>query len=77
LFESALQAAAQTEGLCTLRIPAQQAALGLFALVNGLLNHATLDPSSVQSLHDAERVIGAYLVGIGCSPDENASSPAP
>ncbi len=51
-----------------LRLPPHQAALGAFALVNGLLAYATLDPAHLAALRNAEAVVDAYLVGLGLPP---------
>lgn len=67
LMEGALRAA-QAQGAGTLRLPLRQAALGLFALVDGLVAYATLDPAGPATLQDADGIIDAYLAGLGFPP---------
>lgn len=59
---------------CTLRLPPPVAALGLFALVHGLISQATLDASRLATLQDAAVLIDAYLFGAGCA--QPAAPPA-
>lgn len=47
-------------------LPPAQAALGLFALVDGLITYATMDPQHCASLNGAAALIDAYLTGTGC-----------
>lgn len=68
MLQQQLEALQDAPGGCTLRLPPAAAALGLFALVDGLLTHATLAPSGCASLHGAAAMIDAYLLGVGCPP---------
>jgi TetR/AcrR family transcriptional regulator, acrAB operon repressor len=66
MLQQQFEAMAAAPGGCTLRLPAASAALGLFALVDGLLTYATLKPSHLPALQQAEALIDAYLLGTGC-----------
>lgn len=64
MMEDALRAA-QAQGGYVLRLPLRLAATGLFALVDGLLTYATVDPAGPASLEEADSVIDTYLAGLG------------
>lgn len=64
VFEEALRAV-EAQGHA-LRLPVAEAALGLFALVDGLLTYATLDPARIDRLREAGPMIDAFLAGLGC-----------
>lgn len=64
MMEDALRAA-QAQGPYPLRLPLRCAALGLFALIDGLLTYATLDPAGMAALADADSIVDAYLGGLG------------
>lgn len=51
-----------------LRLPVRSAALGLFALVDGLLTFVTLDPARIDRLPEATSMVEAFLAGLGCPP---------
>ena len=63
MLERGLQAA-QAQGLCAPELPLRPVALGLFALIDGLLTYATLDPSRVAELRTAGVALDAYLAGL-------------
>lgn len=68
MMQQQLEALQAAPGGCTLRLTPAAAALGLFALVDGLLTYATLEPSRAASLKDAAALVDAYLLGVGCPP---------
>jgi TetR/AcrR family acrAB operon transcriptional repressor len=68
MLQQQLEALQATPQGCTLRLPVRLAALGLFALVHGLLTHASLDAAGFAALQDAPALIDAYLTGVGCPP---------
>lgn len=60
----ALLARAQTAGQLQTRTPARTMALGLFAVVDGLMMHWTLAPDTFDIVAVGEGAIGAYLAGL-------------
>lgn len=65
-MEKLFIAAVKDGARCRLTLPPRAAALGLFAMVDGLLTYATLESGRIPALAQAETIIDAYLVGIGC-----------
>lgn len=52
-------------GLLPKRIPARSAALGLHALVDGLIQNWLLDPDAFDLVKTGQQVLDAYLDGLG------------
>lgn len=78
LMATMFAAAAHPHGECELRLTPRAAALGLFALVDGLVTYATIDPAHLPGLAQAQDVIDAYLRGVGCLPAATvAAGPVP
>lgn len=71
LLEATLQAIEAQGG--ALRLPPRSAALGLFALIDGLLTFVTLDPARIDRLQEASPVIDAFLAGLGCRPSTDSA----
>jgi TetR/AcrR family acrAB operon transcriptional repressor len=66
MMEKLFTAAVKDQERCRLTLPPKAAALGLFAMVDGLLTYATLESGRIPALAQAETIVDAYLVGIGC-----------
>lgn len=56
---------ATRRGLLGRRIPARAAAIGLHALVDGLLQNWMLDPQAFDLVRTGRQVLDAYLAGLG------------
>lgn len=65
-LEKLFTAAVKDGARCRLTMPPKAAALGLFAMVDGLLTYATLEHGRIPALAQAETLIDAYLAGVGC-----------
>ncbi len=61
-------ALAMRRGKLKQRLPARAAALGLHALIDGLLQNWTLDPRSFDLVKVGTQVLDTYLAGIGAQP---------
>jgi len=57
-------ALAVRRGLLVGRIPARAAALGLFALVDGLIQNWMLDPTAFDLVKVGQQVLDSYLAGL-------------
>ncbi|MBS0447672.1 MAG: TetR family transcriptional regulator [Proteobacteria bacterium] len=55
---------ARRRGLATRRLPARSAALGLHALIDGLIQNWMLDPQAFDLLKVGRQVLDAYLAGL-------------
>jgi TetR/AcrR family acrAB operon transcriptional repressor len=66
--------AAQQRGLISSKAPARSLALGLHALVDGLIQNWMLDPETFDLVRVGKHVIDAYLGGIK-APAETAAAP--
>ncbi|ASM76281.1 TetR family transcriptional regulator [Vitreoscilla filiformis] len=81
----ALLARAQRAGALASMPPARVSALGLFAIVDGLMYHWTLSPESFDLVAVGEQTIGHFLRGLRAAtpgapaptPPQNPSAPAP
>lgn len=56
---------AMKRGLLPKRIPARSAALGLHALIDGLIQNWMLDPEAFDLVKVGRQVLDAYLAGLG------------
>lgn len=70
----ALLARAQAAGALAPQPPARASALGLFAIVDGLMYHWTLSPESFDLLAVGEQTIGSFLRGLRAAAP---AAPAP
>jgi TetR/AcrR family transcriptional regulator, acrAB operon repressor len=59
---------AMRRGQISRRIPARAAALGLFALIDGLLQNWMLDPTAFDLVKVGRQVLDAYMAGLAVSP---------
>ena len=55
---------AMQRGQLSRRIPARAAALGMFALIDGLIQNWTLDPTAFDLVKVGKQVLDAYLAGL-------------
>lgn len=56
---------AMRRGLLPRRIPARAAAIGLHALIDGLIQNWLLDPDAFDLVKTGQQVLDAYLAGLG------------
>lgn len=74
-----LQSAARERGIA-LPLPAEAAARGLHALVDGLIQNWLLDPTEFDLVRAGRQVLDAYFAGLGLDAAAGAarmSEPAP
>jgi TetR/AcrR family transcriptional regulator, acrAB operon repressor len=57
-------------------VNARSAAVGLHALVDGLISNWLLDPKYFPLAREAERMVDQYLAGVGARPGGTARSGA-
>ncbi len=55
------------------RIPARAAALGLHALIDGLIQNWMLDPEAFDLVRTGQQVLDTYLAGLGAPPPGKAA----
>ena len=55
---------------------AKRAAIGLHALIDGLVSNWTLDPSYFPLARDAEKLIDTYIAGLRAGPAAKSAAPA-
>ena len=69
---------AMRRGQLSARLPARAAALGLHALIDGLIRNWMLDPTAFDLVRTGRRVLDAYLAGLarGEAPRASAASRA-
>lgn len=58
---------AMRRGLLPKRIPSRSAALGLHALIDGLIQNWMLDPEAFDLVKTGQQVLDAYLAGLGAA----------
>lgn len=61
-------ALARRQGRLTARMPARTMAIGLHALIDGLIQNWMLDPAAFDLVKVGRQVIDAYLAGLGPAP---------
>ena len=62
-------------GLVTLAVPAKAAALGLHALIDGLIQNWVLDPQAFDLVKTGRQVLDAYLAGVSPAVPQGTIAP--
>lgn len=68
-IENGLSASALNQAKI-LRVPAETAALGLHALIDGLIQNWLLDNAAFDLVQVGHQVLGVYLAGLGLAPED-------
>lgn len=67
---------AMKRGSISRRLPARSAAIGLHALIDGLIQNWMLDPTAFDLVKVGKQVLGAYLAGLAPEPAANPTEDA-